>query len=368
MTNHKYKYIYQQDLIKNPYTNDDYVSLPLFFDFNFNDVKNNLISSKFFIDPFMLLYQEKSNEISEICFQVLGKKLLIKDSTFYLLSDDNKSSNLKNIEKLMIYTYYEISTNKRNFIIPLPSYNNVISDYFIFKQFLDSLPFINLSFIFSSNDIHLLSIFNTHILDHDIYWIEGEFDQFTYKFFMPEKEYKIAGNWSNIFKILEHKNKHHYGIIDKDGFLLENKKRLSFGEQIFFSKYSECENLWLSEDILNVFENNIKSFSKKVFMEEVISLSKADKEVTMQRFINRQDKLRELGYPYNNEDIVKNVINKYYKSINENNYNYIISYYDNKTIFNLLLKRISCKNIKMFYELMSKLKKEIIRLKINPII
>ena len=28
-----------------------------------NDMKNNLVSSKFFIDPFMLLYQEKSNEI-----------------------------------------------------------------------------------------------------------------------------------------------------------------------------------------------------------------------------------------------------------------------------------------------------------------
>lgn len=368
MKKHQYQYIYDQDIIKKTYRLNGYVSLPLFFDFTFEDIKNNVTFTKSLIDPFIILYQKEKSEISEICYKLFNKNLLLKDSLFYLSSGNDKDILLKNIEKLMIHTYYHIIHNNNNLIIPLPSYYNVANDFLILHYFLESLSFPHLSFIFVSNDYHLLSIFDNNIKTNDIYWVEGEFDKFTYQLFMPNREYRVAGNWINIFKILEHKNAHHYGIIDKDGFLLENKKDLIFSDKIFFSRYAECENIWLSEEILNIFQKNIKTFSKTTFIKEVIELANMDKELTTQRFINRQNKLKVLGYPYNNENQVKNVINKYYKSIDNNDYNFILLYYDNKAIFNLLLKRISCKNIKMFYDMTLKIKKDIIALKINPII
>lgn len=368
MKKYKYQYIYEQDIMKEKYQVDGYVLLPLFTDFNFNEIKNNSISSHILIDPFITFYYDNINEISEICYKIFEKNLLLKDSIFYLTSIDEKHTMLKNIEKLIIYTYYKISNSNTKLIIPLSSYNNIVNDFFVFNNFLESLSFSELSFIFISNDRHLISIFDKNIENNDIYWVEGEFDKFTYNIFMPDKEYKVAGNWMNIFKILEYKNDNHYGIIDKDGFLTNNKKYLTFGDNLFFSKYSECENLWLSEEILNIFQKNNKSFSKNDFLKDVIELAKKDQKSTIQRFINRQVKLKSLGYPYNNDDIVKKVVKIYSESINSNNYNSILSYYDNKSIFNLLLKRISCKNIKTFYELISKLKKDIRALKINPII
>lgn len=361
----KYEYVYEPNIINHLYNRDGYLSIPLFIDFDFNDIKNSSIPSYMMIDPFLSLYKNNKNEVSSIANNIFGKDIIIKNDKFYLYSESEKEKDIKNIDKLIIFTIFHINKGNRKFIIPFHSSYNNINNPFYFKQFIDALNIKDIYITFISDDKDWLSIYNHTINHHNLYWVEGEFDKFTYNFFMPDNKYKIAGNWLNIIRIIEIGNVHHYGIIDKDGFSALTRDEL-LSNNILLSKYAECENIWMIESILNVFEKNVHNFSKNDFKNDLIKYAEIDKEDTINRFINRQRKLEELGYPYHKNTVY--ITDKYKQDLDRKNYDSILTFYDNKAMFNLLLKRLSCKNIKSFYELVNKIKKQIKILNITPVI
>lgn len=362
----QYKYVYTSDILKNTYNEKDFVLLPLFIDFDFYDIKSGLIPLSLLLDPFLELYEKNKNELNDICYHIFKKNLIINNQIFCLSSEENKAIPLKGIEKLVIFAYYKIKNGSKKITIPFCSAYKNINNPFYLINFIESLNINDLFINFISDDKVWLSLYNQDIKTDDIYWVEGDFDKFTYSFFMPQHTYEIAGNWLNIIKILEKNNNCHYGIIDKDGFSYESRNQFTFYRKIFLSRYSECENIWMRKDILNIFEQKVKGFSSIDFQKEVIQNAQNDKDNTIHRFNNRQIKLKELYYPYHKNS--EKIVDKYELALQKADYDSILSFYDNKALFNLLLKRISCKNIKAFYELVKKLKKQIRRLEINPII
>lgn len=367
MTNIKYQYIFEKNITKEKHIIKSYINLPLIIDVAFNDLKNSQSFNLPLIDPFINYFNKNSDTINKICADIFNGEIVNQDNQFYLNSFTNKKINiLKKIDKVILIMFFELYNNNDKIIINLSKQNIEEMPPFYIHEFLKNHIKSNkyISIIFISDDADWISIFDNDIKINDIFWVEGEIDLFTYKYFIPKNEYKIARGWLNILNILKRNNKYHYGIIDKDGFKIDIKKDFS---KLYLSKYSECENIWLSEKIINIFNSHIKKFSGEIFIKDLIKLANDDKNETFERFLRRQINQKNLDLPYYNAEEIDIIFRKYEKDLFDENYEEIIKFYDNKTVFNLLLKRLSCKNIAMFYNLVLKYQKEIKSLNINPI-
>lgn len=196
----------------------------------------------------------------------------------------------------------------------------------------------------------------------NFYWVESDFDLFTYSLFFPNKKFKKAGSSSNIFSILE-KNPNHKAIIDRDGFSRKNISYLKELYNIYFTKTSECENIWLLENMLILTNDFLpKKINISTFKEQVIERANNNLDNIMIRFKNRQDYLMYQYIPYLNEEEIKKFKNKCINHIQQKRYNNILNWFDNKKLFDFYLKesytfelnnwkKIILKNQKFFSQL-----------------
>ena len=178
----------------------------------------------------------------------------------------------------------------------------------------------------------------------DFYWVESDLDVFTYSLFFPNKKFKRAGSSGNIFKILE-KNPLSKAIIDKDGFSEKNFSFLKDKYNLYFTVYSECENIWFNEkviDVMNLFSPekiNIDNF-KSCFLNRAFK----NLNTIMRRMKNRQDYLMYHYIPYLNDYELANLKDVWLKNIVDSDYESILSWQDNKKIFENYIRDLGYKS------------------------
>lgn len=226
------------------------------------------------------------------------------------------------------------------------SKNDPVKIYNLAKEIRD---LTDCQYIFISDDKKWCSIFteivfhyeknkNLKISSEHFFWVESDFDLFTYSVFMPGKLFKKAGSSSNIFDILN-KNPNHNAIIDRDGFSRKNISYLKDQFNLFFTITSECENIWLTENILQIMNkltNN--SFNINSFKENVINKASENFNNTLIRFKNRQDYLMYHYIPYLNEHEIEAFKNKCENHIKQKKYDKILNWFDNKKLFNTYIE------------------------------
>jgi len=357
---HNFKYIYHEDLAHyNSSQSEDYLVKPL-FDFSYSDLNTAIPSLDALIDPLIVAWQSNNHHNHDLYRLIWGNDVVLKEGGFY-----HEASTLKPFKKhqrVMLSLLLALDNGHKNVILPIDkSFLQDCSPFFIH----DMLTHFDkpLSIRFVSNDKEWLSIFDSSYNAKTIYWVEGDFDKKTYAFFDPDNEYRIAENWMNVIRVVQQAPMH-YGIIDKDGFLPERQKI----KHIYFSRYAEAENTWLNEKLLKIYGRKHPSFPIEDFKNNVINNAIKDKEETIDRFIRRQEEQKKRNLPYVNSDIVDLHLQSYTDSLQKRNYDKIIMIYDNKAIFNQLLKSLSYKNSRAFFIFLSSIREEIKALQINPTI
>lgn len=195
---------------------------------------------------------------------------------------------------------------------------------------------------------------NTECKPQEFFWVEGEFDKFTFEIFMPGNTFLIGGSCSKIFSILN-KNPDHKAIIDRDGY--SSKTMAFFREKynIYCTSTVECENLWLKEDIYNRIKSiNSHSIDFTKFKENVISRACDNFDNIFNRLENRQKYLEYHLIPYLDKIELEKLKNKFQDNIRNNNYEKILDWFDNKSLFELYIKEMGFRNTKDFQKEMIK--------------
>lgn len=348
-------------------------------EFIFSDQPQKLISS--FDNPdvkliYSLYYdiQFNSQYYMKKIFHRIKNSSDIKDFTIFIwnnffdsqliLNKENSFEKINN-DKPKTLSFYDlfiidiIISGYTNKIVYIPITNSFVSKndpvkiYNLTKEIKD---LTECQYVFISDDKKWCSIFTETVFyyeknkklkissDH-FFWVESDFDLFTYSVFMPGKIFKKAGSSSNIFDILN-KNPNHNAIIDRDGFSRKNISYLKNQFNLFFTITSECENIWLTENILQITNKltdnalNINDFKNKV-----INKASNNIENTLIRFKNRQDYLMYHYIPYLNENEINAFRKKCENHISQNKYDKILNWFDNKKLFNTYIQLIGFKSL-----------------------
>jgi len=356
---HNLRYTYHEDLAHYESSDKDYYFVKPLFDFSFSDLNRSIPSLNSLIDPLIVAWESQQSHNHFLYKRVFGSDVVLHDGVFYCKEPTLKP--FRKYQRVILSLILAVDSGHDKINLPIDkSFLNGCSPFFI-HDLLDYFD-EDLSINIATNDRAWLSIFdNSH--PHDpIYWVEGDFDLRTYSFFEPEREYRIAENWMNVIRAAQH-SVLHYGIIDKDGFI-PNEHKL---ENIYFSRYAEAENIWLNEKILNLYHKKHSSFIVDDFKKYLIDSAIKDKDETMARFIRRQEEQKKRGLPYAKNDIIASHLQSYTDSLHKRNYDNIITIYDNKKMFNHLLKLLSIKNNAAFFTFLTSLRKDIKPLLIQPI-
>lgn len=356
---HNLHYTYQENLFHaDKGQNNGYFIKPL-FDLSYSDFNTHLPSLDILIDPLILAWQEHPHNY-DLYRKVFGNDVVLNDGIFY--HEDSTLRPFKKHHRVMLSLLLAIDNGHKEIIFPIDkSFTQDCSPFFIY----DMLTHFNnpLSINFISNDKGWLSVFDSSYHSTPIYWVEGDFDKNTHSFFEPNCEYRIAENWLDVVRVVQ-QAPFHYGIIDKDGFLPERQKI----EHIYFSRYAEAENTWLNERILKLYQRKHSSFSIEDFKNYVIENAVKDKEETIARFRRRQQEQEKHGLPYASNGIIDLHLQSYTDSLQKRDYDKIIMIYDNKKMFNHILKSLSYKNSRAFFIFLNSIKKEINSLQITSTI
>lgn len=330
---------------------------------------------------FNKLFNPIFNEIQKIDMNVFNEIWSMLDSYSYVIRDDfslkkhyqknNIELNYNDLLYAELIVSYLMTPEYCNYLIPVTKkfledtnpvdiYNLVIrlqhhskrNIYFI----TDSTEWVN---IYTSNPIQYdndKGWINKECKPDDFFWVEGEFDKFTFEIFMPNCTFLIGGSCSKIFNILN-KNPDHKAIIDRDGY--SSKTMAFFREKynIYCTSTVECENLWLKEDIYNRIKSiNNHNINLSQFKEGVISRAYDNFDNIFNRLENRQRYLEYHFIPYLDRGELEKLKNRFMDNIKSNNYEKILDWFDNKSLFELYIKEMGFRNIKDF-------QKEIIKYK-----
>lgn len=356
---HNLKYIYHEDLSHYDLSDKDYSFVKPLLDFSFSDLNKSIPSFSILIDPLIVAWESQQSHNHDLYKRLFGGNIVLKDGIFY-----HESTTLKPFKKhhrVMLSLILATDSGHNKITLPIDkSFLKDCSPFFI-HDLLDSFK-KPLSINIVSNDKEWLSLFDNAYQHGPVYWVEGDFDKRTYSFFYPDSEYRIAENWMNVIRATQH-SVLHYGIIDKDGFIPEQHKL----ENISFSRYAEAENIWLNEKLLNLYHNKNSSFIVDDFKNYVIDSAIKDKEETIARFIRRQEEQKNRGFPYAQHDAITLHLHSYTDSLHKRKYDEIIMIYDNKKMFNHLLKSLSFKNNVVFFTFLTSLRKDIKSMMIKPI-
>lgn len=200
-----------------------------------------------------------------------------------------------------------------------------------------------------------------------VIYVEGNLDLFTFSSIFPEKQFKIAGSSSSIIAMAKNEkshnfNKHNHYYIDRDAY--SNTAIKELGKlNIFVHKFSEIENFWIAPDILiqwlPLFNLNQKQIKEIILFNHNNILKKANNnfEQTFSRMIKRQDIIKTQGFHfYDNKEEIENIKKLWQKNLNVKNIDHILTWYDNKGLFDNILNKINIKNVAMFKNIINKKK------------
>lgn len=266
-----------------------------------------------------------------------------------IINQKNKSLKFYDLFILDIITNYFFN-NTNNIYIPITqsfiSKNDPIEIYEILEDctslfekkiyiVTDDLLWTN---VFTPSVFHLAQRKEKNIQNINFTWVESHFDLFSYQILIPNKQFKIAGSSSNIFKLLN-KNPNHKAIIDRDGFSRKNIAYLQEQFNLKFTITSECENIWLLESMLELMNSfSEKKLNIEKFKDDVILRAESNLDNVLNRFKNRQDYLMYQYIPYLNEEEIHMFKNKCLNHIKQKRYNKILNWFDNKKLFEFYLK------------------------------
>lgn len=331
------------------------------------------------ISVFNKIFNPLFNEIQSIDIEKINNIWETIDENSYIIKDSftlkkhyqKNIIDLSNIDLfyLELIVSYLKSPDFCNFLIPvtykLLEDSNPIDIYNLIEKLLtysiknvyfitDSIEWVN---IYTQNPIQKNE--NTweksDIFPEDFFWVEGDFDKFTFDLFIPDSRFLIGGSCSKIFSILN-KNPDHKAIIDRDGY--SSKTMAFFRERYNISCTStvECENLWLKEEMylrISTFINS-KNFNFGSFKENVINRAKYNFENIFNRLENRQKYLEYHLIPYLNIEELERLRNRFKSNIINNDYETILDWFDNKSLFDFYIKELGFRNIIDFKREMNK--------------
>lgn len=328
---------------------------------------------------FNKLFNPLFNEIQKINMDIFNEIWESLDSGSYIIRDDFsiKKHYQKNIIDLNyndlfyaeLIVSYLLSPVYCNYLIPITQkFLDDTNPVDIYNLVIKLKKYSKKNIYFITESIEWSNIYTPNPLQYtihegwqnkehnpeDFFWVEGDFDRFTFELFMPYKKFLIGGSCSKIFSILN-KNPDHKAIIDRDGY--SSKTMAFFREkyEIYCTSTVECENLWLKEDIYNRINciNNLKmDFSQ--FKNNVISRAFDNFDNIFNRLENRQKYLEYHLIPYLDKIELEKLKHKFLDNIKNNNYEKILDWCDNKSFFDLYIKEMGFRNIKDFQKEMIK--------------
>lgn len=233
--------------------------------------------------------------------------------------------------------------------------SNEISDYIkyqIIEFFTDS------HFIFFSNDLNWLyssDLYYPFQKDNisktkPVLYVEGDLDYFTFSLFYKEDKIKHGYTSSQIIDIAKRQKGYNKYYIDRDGYTI-NALRILEKYNLQVNCYSEIENFWISPDILPVWLEDLH-FSQKDIMnvihrsnDNILERASANFSTTFTRFKNRQAYIEKSGLPFLSEKEIDREYHKRKLDLKHKNIPQILTWFDNKNLFNHLLKEIGFDNI-----------------------
>lgn len=335
-------YLFDNDIISEFSIKNQLISI--FTDYSEEEKKAVLEKYNSHFD--VIFFKENKGFFKTINQQVLPLNESEEDILFIIMNLDKKCLIELKYSHYLNYKLYSILKKEENIYFYSQDLNwivNFTTDFdIIVKEELTKFS-LNPSII-NQNDIP------------NITYIEGKTDLIYYSLLFPERQFQIEEGSHNILTIMKEINFFHKNnaIIDKDA--LNNEAITELKKMAIFAiEFSEIENIWLNEDLLNLF---FKKSEVQEIKEKILKIFEDNLNNFLNRFKYRQDFYKKQSIPFYTEKELIYKEKEFKKDIQDRNYNKIIKIMEGKGILNKIFKdkKSLIKTLKKDKELQHKIK------------